>query len=260
MAHTEGVERALRIMTRFVFYSAGAILFCNLLVAQQPPCGSVPSPSYPVLGAPPVVQVLSRSDWAPPACTGWSPIDSATLVATAARFRHAGGAEGLRRRIGAISALQGLLYWSTTEKRWQPLILAASALVGPGAEVRPDFGPQEVVANRTLWAEEEDNLLGKATYRIQIMEAGDNRLVFATENHTPLRFLGLPIFSPGEFQSICFLDRESKDVWRYYSLARMGKHASLLLSGREASLVNRALASYRFLAGIPADQEPQGAR
>ncbi len=247
-------------MTRFALHSAAAILFCGSLLAQQPPCGAPPSPTYPVLGAAPVVQVWNRSNWVPPACTGWSASDSATIVATAARFRNVTGAESLRRRIGAISALKGLLYWSTTEKRWQPLILAATALTGPDAEARPDFQPQEIVANRTLWAEEEDNRLGKATYRIQIVESGDHRLVFASENHTPLRLLGLPIFSPGEFQSICFLERESKDVWRYYSLARMGKQVSLILSGNEASLINRAVASYRFLAGIPADQEPQGAR
>ena len=31
----------------------------------------------------------------------------------------------MRRRIGAISELKGLLYWSTTNKKWQTLIVDA---------------------------------------------------------------------------------------------------------------------------------------
>jgi hypothetical protein len=153
-----------------------------------------------------------------------------------------------------------LLYWSTTEKRWQSLILDASALDGPSGARRPDFSADEIAEHQSLWAEEQDNLLGKATYRVRIAQSSTERVVFATENHTALRLLGLPVFAPGEFQSICFLDHETKDVWRYYALVRMGKHVSLLLSGHEASLINRAVASYRFLAGIAQDQEPPAAR
>ncbi len=247
-------------MSRIVLYAVAALLSCELVGGQQPPCGTAPSPPYPEVGAPPAVQVWKQSNWTPPACTGWPPEDSATLVAAAARFRFGAGAKGLRRRIGAISGMTGLLYWSTTGKRWQPLIVDASALAGPEAGRRPDFAPGEIEPGRSLWAEEEDNLLGKAVYRIRILEARDDRLVFATANHTPLRFLGIPVFPPGELQTICFLDRESKDVWRYYSLARMGKQVSLLVSGHEASLVNRAVASYRYLAGIRANQEPPAAR
>ena len=236
------------------------LLCCGLLAGPQPPCGGPPSPPYPPVDAPAAVQVWTNLDWTPPGCTGWTPADSATLVATAARFRYAAGVQQLRRRIGAISELAGLLYWSSTEKRWQPLIVDASAVAGPGGGRRPDFSADEIVEGRSLWAEEQDNLLGKGTYRIRIVASAEARLVFATENASTLRFMGIPIFGPGEVQSICFLERESKDVWRYYSLARMGKQVSLLVSGHEASLINRAVASYRFLAGIPANQEPPAAR
>ena len=235
--------------------------FCyQLLAGPQPPCGAAPSPPYPPADAAPAVQVWNNADWVPPGCTGWLPADSTTLVATAARFRNPDGVEGLRRRIGAISKLAGLLYWSTTQKRWQPLIVDASALAAQDGVRRSDFSPDEIVQGRSLFAEEHDNLLGKGTYRIRIAAAAPGKLVFATENVTTLRFLGIPIFAPGEIQSICFLERESKDVWRYYALARMGKQVSLLVSGHEASLVNRAVASYRFLAGIPANLEPPAAR
>jgi hypothetical protein len=65
---------------------------------------------------------------------------------------------------------------------------------------------------------------------------------------------------PGDLQSMYFLDRESDDVWRFYSVMRTGKNASGLIAGNEASSINRAVAFYRHLAKIPATQEPPGAR
>jgi hypothetical protein len=75
-----------------------------------------------------------------------------------------------------------------------------------------------------------------------------------------MRHLLIPVLHPGEMQSIYFLDRESDDVWRYYSIVRTGKNANGLIAGNEASSVNRAVAFYRYLAGIPTDQEPPAER
>jgi hypothetical protein len=226
----------------------------------RPPCGSAPFPPYPEVGSPPVIQVWERSEWTPPPCTGWSPSGPSTLVATVARFRHSTGAEGLRRRIGAVSAAAGMLYWSTTRQQWQPLVVDAFALSGPAGERRPDFAPDEIVEGARLYLQQQDSLFGKAVYQIRVTAASAERLVFATENHSPLRLLGILVFPPAEVQSIGFLERESKDVWRYYSIARTGPQTSLLAGGHPGSLINRAAASYRYLAGIPMNQEPPAAR
>ena len=77
-----------------------------------------------------------------------------------------------------------------------------------------------------------------------------------TENTGTIRYLLTPMFRPGDLQTITFLDRESQDVWRYYSIMRTGRKASLLTAGYEASSINRAVAFYRYLAGIPTDKEP----
>jgi hypothetical protein len=66
-------------------------------------------------------------------------------------------------------------------------------------------------------------------------------------------------FHPGEMQSIYFLDRESASVWRYYSIVRTGKNANRL-TRNESSTINRAVAFYRYLVGIPTGQEPPAAR
>ncbi|MFI5097352.1 MAG: DUF6675 family protein [Candidatus Acidiferrales bacterium] len=234
-------------------------------IGPQPPCGEQPIPPYPVLDEPAMVKSWSKSelgrDWRPPACTGWVAVGFMALVTTAARFRHSSETEGLLRHIGAISELAGLRYWSTTHKQWQTLVVDAYALTGlQHGQRREDFRPDEMKEGKVLYFEQVDNLSGKAIYRMHIAEASANRLVFDVENISTMHYLFIPIFQPGEMQSIYFLDRESDDVWRYYSIVRTGKNANRLIAGNEFSSVNRAVAFYRFLVGIPADQEPPAAR
>jgi hypothetical protein len=245
-------------------------MLCYPALAQtdtgpQPPCGSDPIPPYPDLDSPPTVKVWDRAelgrDWKPPACTGWTEPGFSTLVATVARFHYSSGADGLLRHIGAISGRTGMVYWSTTRKSWHILIPNAYALSGPtGDQRRKDFSLDEMVEGRTLYLHQEDNISGKAIYQLRILKASPDRLVFSTENITTMRYLLIPLFQPGEIQSIYFLDRESQDAWRYYCIARTGKKASTLTAGHQESSINRAVAFYRYLAGIPMDKEPPAAR
>jgi hypothetical protein len=182
-------------------------------------------------------------------------------VTAVGRFPYGSGAEGLLRKIGAISGLTGLRYWSTTHKAWQTLIEDAFAVTGPqGNRRRKDFTPDEMAAGQTLYFDQTDNLSGRATFRMHIAEATADRLVFDVENVTTMRFLLVPLFRPGEMQSVYFLDREPGNVWRFYSIVRTGKNASNLTTGHEASSINRAVAFYRYFTGIPTDQEPPAAR
>jgi len=231
----------------------------------QPPCGEAPVPAYPALNDSPIVKFWSESDfgrnWKPPACTGWAEPGFATLVTTVARFRYTSGAEGLRRHVGAISALAGMRYWSTTHKRWQTLILDANAATGSQtSQRRPDFTSDEIKEGAVLYFQQVDNLSGKTICRMRIIKVSADQLVFDVENAGTMRYAFVTLFRPGEMQSIYFLDRESDNVWRYYSFARTGRNASRLATGHEASSINRAVAFYRSLTGIPTDQEPPAAR
>jgi len=242
------------------------ILWAAVSFAQSPPippCGAGEVfPPYPAVDAPPKVEIWeSEAKWVPPDCTGWKTPGFGMLVVTAGRFRVPSGAAGLLRRIGAISELQGVRYWSTTHQSWQTLIAGASALEdSTGAHHRKDFAPGELTTGRTLYFEQEDNLTGLATFRLHVQSASADRVVFETENVTTMRYLFMPLFRPGEVQSIYFLDRESEDVWRYYSISRTAPGPSSLVTGHDASSINRAVALYRHLAGIPTDQEPPAAR
>lgn len=234
-------------------------------LGPQPPCGNEPIPPYPGLDDRATVKSWSEADlgrdWAPPACTGWTAAGFTRLVTTAARFRHTSEAEGLLRHIGAISELTGMRYWSTTHKRWQTLVVDAHAVTdAQHGHRRENFAPKELKEGKVFYFEQADNLSGKAIYRMHIAEASADRLVVDVENVSTMRYFYLPIVHPGEMQTIYFLDRESENVWRYYSIVRIGKNANRLMAGNEPSAVNRAVAFYRYLVGIPTDQEPPAAR
>ena len=253
-------------MIRFVL---SAILICQAhgyaQSGPQPPCGEDANPPYPALDDAPVVKFWGESDlsrdWRPPACTGWAEVGFSSLVATAARFRYTSGAAGLMRRIGAISELTGMRYWSITHKQWQTLIVSAQALTDaqPGHR-RQDFTPDEMKEGTILYLEQADNLSGKAVFRMRITKASSDHIAFAVENVSPMHYLLVTLFHPGEMQSSYFLDRESDNVWRYYSIVRTGRNASRLATGHESSSINRAVAFYRSLVGIPTGQEPPAAR
>lgn len=183
------------------------------------------------------------------------------VLALAARFRFAGGMDQLRRKVGAVSTTKGILYWSATSKQWKPLVLDAHALAGPESDQgRADFSPEEIAEGRTLFFHQVDNLLGDVAYRMRIRSAAKDRLVFDVENAVPIKYLTITLFEPGQIQSICYLQQESAEVWRYYSLGRTSGKAAALLPGHEASTINRAVALFRHLAGIPTGQEPPAAR
>ncbi len=165
------------------------------------------------------------------------------------------------RHIGAISELSGMRYWSTTHQQWQTLIPDAYALTSMQAgRPRNSFGVSEMTTGNSLYFEQVDNLTGKGVFRLHFSVVSADRIVFDVENVSTMRYLFLPVFHPGEMQSAYFLDRESDDVWRFYSFVRTGLNASSLVTANDASAINRAVAFYRRLAGIPTDREPPAAR
>lgn len=231
----------------------------------QPPCEREPVPPYPSLDDRTIVKSWRKAelghDWKPPTCTGWADAGFTTLVTIAARFPYTLDAGGLLRHIGTISELGGMRYWSTTHKRWQTLIVEAYALSDARfGQRRDDFTLDEMKEGKVLYFEQIDNLAGKTIYEMHIVEASASRIVFQVQNVSAMRYHFLTIIPPGELQSVYFLDRESDDVWRYYSIVRTGKNANGFIAGNESSSVNRAVAFYRHIVGIPTAQEPPGAR
>jgi hypothetical protein len=124
---------------------------------------------------------------------------------------------------GIARSCAGMDRWDEAADWWQTLIDDAYATTGPPAyQRRKDFSFDEIVEGASLYFRQADNLSGTATYRLRILNASPDRLVFNIENMTTMRYFLIPLFQPGEMQSVHFIERESQEIWRYYSIARTG--------------------------------------
>jgi len=82
----------------------------------------------------------------------------------------------------------------------------------------------------------------------------------SVENVTSIRLLLVTLFPPNGVQSVHILERQPDGGWGYYTLMRTRANSSFLTGSFSSSYVNRAVAFYRHIAGIPEDAEPAGAR
>jgi uncharacterized protein DUF6675 len=234
-------------------------------VAPVPPCAGPPFPAFPGLDAPPAAIVWHQAElpagWRPPACAGEFAAAPALVVALAARFRDAADADAIFSRFGAVSQMTRLHYWSVTDRAWTALVTRASALTRPqAAAVRGDFTAAEVASGQPLYFLQRDNRSSApVVYRMVGRALAADRLVIEIENVTPVKFYLLQVFPAGGLRVTYFLERAGNDRWSYYSLTAVDRNASSIALGDARSFINRAVAAYRRIAGIPSDQEPPAA-
>jgi hypothetical protein len=120
---------------------------------------------------------------------------------------------------------------------------------------------QQLQAGRTLYYWVNDSRSGPLVYWVRVLENSAQRLVQAEENVSPVRAFGLTAFQPSALQTVVCAQRQANDVWGLYILARIDRQtSSFIANGHEASTANRALALFRYLAGVPTDAEPPAVR
>jgi hypothetical protein len=204
---------------------------------------------------------LEQGNWRSPVCTGWLADSRSKLVVTlTASFRFDGPMSALLARVGSISALRNIRYWSATDKKWRPLSNDASALTGPNPKLRrSDFSAAELVQGAELYYWEDDVRTGPMVYRLRVSESTPERFVISRDNVTPVRKFIFTLFRPGAIQSVLIIQRIVPGLFGVYVLCRDGEGASVLTLGHDKSYVNRAAALYRQLTGIKTDLEPPAA-
>ena len=236
-----------------------------------PPCAGK-TVKYAQVGEPPHVKIWTGNaelkDWAPAECTDWTPLRLLVSIETAGRFYHEGDARDILRRFGAISRFREILYWSHTRGVWRPLIPEASALVGFSADVRRgDFDVSELAngAEAYYW-QHENTPVGKVVYGMRVLELSSDRMVLALENVHPVHQQRIKLFDPGGYQFLYFIEQEANNTWRYYALMRSAAPSNPLialiwplLGDGTPSYINRAVAQFRYIAGIRTDTEPPAA-
>lgn len=229
-----------------------------------PPCGRPPAPPYPAAGQAPNADVwtepdLKRLSWRPPGCLRWDNVRTRLVAALAGQFRSPRSLAQHAARLGEVSALPAVRYWSVTKVKWMPLVSDAGMLDGPEGEPIPDPAPDDLKPG-SVFHYFEAGRAGRTVHRLSVYERSADRIVVATENVSPIRLTILTAFEPGALESVTFIDRRGSDLWGYYQMIRATEGASALALGKDASYLNRLAALYRHIAGIPTDQEPPIAR
>jgi hypothetical protein len=224
------------------------------------PCDAA-APVFPVFADPPNALNWHSSElgpgWSPAPCVAWAAQPFTILTALAGRFDFAGSADDLLLRFGTFSAWRGVLYWSVTDGRYQPLVIDATALAGPDASLRrPDFSLAELRSGGDLYFFQQDNRSSdRVVYRMRVVSIDADRLVLSVENVTSVSVFIFTAFDPGDLKSTYVFTRLGPTSWGYYSLSG-AREGAALIGSHSSSYLNRALAIYRHLAGLPGDQGP----
>jgi hypothetical protein len=216
--------------------------------APQVPCADVaPVPAY-ASAVNPEPQTWANLDWNPPACLGW-PGGRYRFVGAIAGSVRANAAE-LRQRLGAVSTLRGVRYWSVTENGWRELIKDSSALASADGPRRADFSREEIHAGAVLYFVEEDNRSSTpVVYRLHVMEASANRIVAETENVSPVESNMITLYPPGALKAAYLLTKLDSATWGLYAISASTSQASRLVSLARESHANRARALFAHYTG-----------
>ena len=232
---------------------AALLLFTYPALADDPaprmPCnGDVPVPAY-ADAAEPAMQTWANVDWQAPACVGWPGTHYKLVIAVAGQVQAPDDA-ALRSRIGAVSAMRGLRYWSVSENASRVLIKDAFAITGPGGSRRADFTPDEVRPGAVLHFVEEDNRSSAAVeYRMRVLAATRDQVIVETENVTPIEAFMVTLFPPAALRAVYVMTRIEGNKWGLYAVSASTDSANNLVKLAKASYSNRARALYGHFAG-----------
>lgn len=246
------------------FFSAGRLIhrraMAGLLVllgaaAQGAPalCGNAAPAPYPARGLPPQVAIWSASQpqlGAGPLCAGLRTRDFALLVGVTGRFASAASAEALLARVGAVSALKGVTYWSQHDRRREVLITDAVALDGlVKPRRRADFSSAELAAGQPLYFEQHDNRATTAViYQLRVRELAPTGWSVSLENASAVKVFLATLFEPGDVQTVISVQQIAPGEWGYRSLTGLRRVGVGQVDSFGASYVNRALAMFEHLS------------
>lgn len=227
-----------------------------------PPCAGSPVPAVPGPDAPPTLALWHTADlpqgWAPAACSGLAAPTGGVVIALSGSFHHAGEMSDLLAKLGAVSTHTRIVYWNVADAAWRPVLADATALASTDPDARrPDFTLAEMQPGARLHLlYDDDGPPGPVVYETEIREAGPDSILMVSHNVTAMRLMGMSIADPGMLSSMLSVRRSAPGVYDYYSLSEVSLAALAAAVVPDAAHLNRAVGSFRFLAGIPGDQEP----
>lgn len=262
MAQALAVIRGGGLLMAVAISSAVAMASDRL---AQPDCMSNGiRPVYAPLDAPPVVQTtrIPADGRLPAGASCFEKTDSAaTWITVASYVRTANSLNGFIERLGSISTLSTVQYWSTTEQKWRPMVTSASAISSVNSRLpRADYSLAELTRGADLYYSVTDSRSGRpVAYRLRVLEDQPTELLAETANVDAVRQWGITVYATDGLHTLYFMKKQSAGVWAFYSITRVLPN-TFLAAGHDKSFINRAIALYRHIVGLPTDAEPPAAR
>lgn len=217
------------------------------------PCGgdamAAQSPVPPL----PRVEAWTNLAWHPPPCIPWNAGSYRFVAIITGPLRLADSSEFLAR-LGAISTTAGMRYWSESDGKWRVLVEQATALAGQDGEARGDFTKDEMRVGATLYFRDKDNrATTPVTYRMQVLKAADDEVIVESTNVSPVVALGFTFIPPGSFRLAHIARRGPDNQWTLRLVSAADARASWMIAFGKDSYVNRAMAVFAHVSGMPAD-------
>jgi hypothetical protein len=224
------------------------------------PCASDPAGAVPPFTDPPhfrIWQARELESWQPHDCFGWPPGDFSIATALSGAFEFDGSSDELLARFGALSDWKGIKYWSFADGRWQTFITDSTALkTGDAKARRPDFTLDELKARQDLYFLRADDRSSRPViYRMRVDEAGPDRLVIRIDNVSPVMSFVVTVFDTGDIRSTYILEKIAPGRWGCYAMTEL-LEGMMVIGNHDDAYMTRNVAIFRYLAGIPTDQDP----
>jgi hypothetical protein len=225
----------------------------------RPPCSGDPVPAYAAPGAKPNWKSWSAvSVDAPCVANAQGTFD--VVVALAGSFVEPGGPDRILERLGAVSSMTGIRYYSQSHGDSRQMIAKSVALRSPKVtDTGSDFAPAKMKSGEDLHYAQSDPVSGNlVVYRMRVAAPSPDSITVEVENVTPIRMLLITVFEPRALRTVHFLRQRPDGVWNYYLLTLVKGSFAQRYS---TSIENRALALFRYVAGQPTHPgEPLAAR
>jgi hypothetical protein len=232
--------------------------------AMRPPCAGPPQPAYAPAGGQPVIATWNEDDfnkaaWQLSPCLHWT--EGRTRMATAlAGVFHAPSLDELLARYGALSQYKSIHFWSTMHQTWEPFVTQAAFTDGPAVTYTyPDLKPADFVTGKEFFYYEIDARTGRTVHHLTVRQRTADRIEMSTENLTPIKYSMFTIFEAHALRSATFIERRGSNEWGYYQTIGVGEGSDFIAVRSASPYINRLMALYRYMAGMPTDGAPPAA-
>ena len=217
-------------------------------------CGQAPSPPFPPPEKPAIVQSWlqdGRQDGPLPDCGHLRGREFALLVRVTASWTAPGDVRDQLLRLGAVSAMKDMHYWSFSDRKRQPLVRDSFAVDGPAStKPRADFTLAELRSGAVLhYLQSDYRTSSLVLYSLQVLHSGNDSFTLRIENLGDVRFMGVTFVPARAMQWLLTVERLGPERWGYRSLLGVQQLGFGMAEKYRLSNLSRSVAMFDLLSG-----------